>query len=477
MRIGITSFSIVLAGILAATPAAAQAAPLAFSPPPAADAQDPGDSLYREARAALNRSNYGRAAQLFAQLHERHAGSSYAADAYYWEAFARYRSGSTANLTAALSLLKEQAERHPKAATRRDGDALATRIRGQLARRGDAEAAQEVTELARELADAGRGAAEGSRAAANRARADRERARTQTRGADRCEDEDDERMAALNALLQMDSDRALPILKKVMARRDAGSVCLRRKAMFLISQHQGPEVEALLLEAVRSDPDLEVREQGVFWLSQVDSEGAVTALDSILRTSIDRAIQEKAIFALSQHQSSVAMKSLRDFVQRQASPADLRENAIFWLGQADRSENAQFLRTLFTTVKEPALKEKILFSIAQHGDAEDRRWLLDLAANANEDLEVRKKAVFWAVQGSEEVPELYTLYDRTTDREMKEQLVFAYSQRKGKAAADKLIQIARSDRDREIRKKALFWLSQSDDPRVVKLLEEIIERP
>lgn len=475
MKTRCLSFSMAVAGLLAtAASAAAQRGyelAVASSPPAAVNPQDPADSLYREARSALNRANYSRAAYLFAQVHERHPRSSYTADAYYWEAFARYRSGSTANLTAALNLLQQQGERHPRAATRRDAEALASRIRGQLARRGDAEAAREVEELARELADVNRQAADRGREARERARAADKQAQA------RCEGEDDERMSALNALLQMDGDRALPILKKVMARRDEGSVCLRRKAMFLISQHEGPEAEALLLEAARSDPDLEVREQGVFWLSQVESEGAVAALDSILRSSPDRPMQEKAIFALSQHRSPVAMKSLRDFVQRQGAPADLREKAIFWLGQNDRGENAQFLRTLFRTVQEPGLKEKILFSVAQHGDGESRRWLLEVAGAANEDLEVRKKAVFWAVQGGEDVPELYALYDRTTDREMKEQLIFAYSQRRGKAAADKLIQIAREDRDRELRKKAIFWLSQSDDPRVAKLLEEILEKP
>jgi hypothetical protein len=38
-----------------------------------------------------------------------------------------------------------------------------------------------------------------------------------------------------------------------------------------------------------------------------------------------------------------------------------------------------------------------------------------------------------------------------------------------------LIQIARTEKDPELRKVALFWLSQSDDPRATKLLEELLE--
>ena len=44
------------------------------------------------------------------------------------------------------------------------------------------------------------------------------------------------------------------------------------------------------------------------------------------------------------------------------------------------------------------------------------------------------------------------------------------------AAVDKLIDLARSDTDREIRAKATFWLGQSRDPRAAKYLEERISK-
>ena len=108
--------------------------------------------------------------------------------------------------------------------------------------------------------------------------------------------------AALQGLLQMDAAKALPVLKKVLARRDSGSVCLRRRAVFIVSQ-QGTNAEPILLEVARTDPDAEVRGQAVFWLSQVDSPAALSALDSILKSSRDLELQDKAIFAISQQDS------------------------------------------------------------------------------------------------------------------------------------------------------------------------------
>ena len=45
------------------------------------------------------------------------------------------------------------------------------------------------------------------------------------------------------------------------------------------------------------------------------------------------------------------------------------------------------------------------------------------------------------------------------------------------AAVDKLLDIARTDPDKDLRKKALFWLGQSSDPRAAKALQDIIEQP
>jgi hypothetical protein len=72
--------------------------------------------------------------------------------------------------------------------------------------------------------------------------------------------------------------------------------------------------------------------------------------------------------------------------------------------------------------------------------------------------------------------QLAALYERMPDTEMREQLIFVYSQRHDAAAVDKLLDIAKNEKDRELRKKAIFWLGQSRDPRVAQFLQELIDR-
>ena len=73
---------------------------------------DPADSVYRAAREALNRRDFRKAADLFAQIPERFPKSGYAPDAFYWQAFALYRLGGEPQLRAALDALRQQRERY-----------------------------------------------------------------------------------------------------------------------------------------------------------------------------------------------------------------------------------------------------------------------------------------------------------------------------------------------------------------------------
>ncbi len=219
----------------------------------------------------------------------------------------------------------------------------------------------------------------------------------------------------------------------------------------------------------------EVRDQAIFWLSQLDDDRTVGMLDDILKSSSNPQIQDKAIFGLSQQRSGKGLAILRDFAERDGASDDLRGKAIFWLGQS-RDDGGQYLRGLYTRIHSAELKDKIIFSMSQQKDAASEKWLLDIVRNGSENIEVRKKALFWAGQTGASMQELASLYGGMSEREMKDQMIFVFSQRQEKAAIDKLMDIAKNDNDREARKKAMFWLGQSKDGRVSAFLADMINR-
>lgn len=417
-------------------------APEPASPPAAWLQADPGDSLYRAAREALNSGEPRQAAARFQELRRRYPGSGYVGDSYYYEAYALQRLGGEQDLERALDLLEIQSREAPDAPTRRDARVLRTRVQGMLARLGNEEAAVGI----------------------------------QSQATEPCGDEDEDvRLMALNALLNMNAERAVPLLKEVLQSRGECSERLRKKAVFLLSQKMTDGTVDILLDLAQRNPDPspEVREAAVFWLSQVHSEEATEALEGILRSSDDGRLQERALFALSQRPDERSLEILKSYAERSDAPEELREKAIFWLGQ-HKAGGPSYLRQLYPRLKRVALKEKVLFALSQERTDESRSWLLERARDPAEDPGLREKAVFWASQSGIAPGELRTLYESLDGPALREKVLFGLSQQHSTEAVDVLMDLARNEQDPQLRRKAIFWLGQSDDPRVTEFLMELV---
>ena len=62
------------------------------------------------------------------------------------------------------------------------------------------------------------------------------------------------------------------------------------------------------------------------------------------------------------------------------------------------------------------------------------------------------------------------------DQDVREQAIFALSQRPKDEGIPALITVVRTNRDPALRRKALFWLGQSGDPRAMDLIEELLTK-
>jgi HEAT repeat protein len=398
-------FYIVGAVVAMTTGSSLPASPLPLARQATADA---ADSLYRRARRALDDRNYESAARLFDQIVARYPRSTYAPDALYWKGFALYRNG---DLDGAVAALDGQADRFPNAPTRSDAAALVIVVKGEMAKRGDTTA---------------RRAVEGAAGSQSNACGDME-----------------VRIAALDALQQMDSERVLPLLRRIMARRDECSVPLRKNALFILAQKSGAERDKLLLEIARQDPSRSVRKDAVFHLGQARGDAAVDALEDILLRSDDEGVRKDALFALAQRGTDRTRKILQDFAMADGAPTSMRKDALFHL--------------------------------AQQSGTEANKWLASVIANEKAPRELRKDAIFHLAQRRAEASaDLAAVYDGALPLELKKDLLFHIAQRRDDQSLTKLISIAKTDPNREMRKDALFHLGQSKDPRALKALEDLV---
>jgi HEAT repeat protein len=423
------------------------------SPAPDQETAERDRAVWRAARESLRNEQYKKAQQQFADIIRNQPESRYVPESYYWRAYALYELGSHDELNQASESLQKLMQQYPEHRSVGEARELLVRVQGQLMNQhADRQAAESIYAFLEEW---------------EKENADRD----EDKGRSGC---DDMQLIAVQSLMQMNPQRALPLLRRVI---EDHSKCpeLREKAIFVVSQLDEPESMQLILDAARNDPNPAVREQAVFWLSQVNAPEAVEALRHIAHDRSDPGVQEKAIFALSQHDSPQAAQTLEEIARDANNSIDVREKAIFWLGQ--RRDNVDFLMEIYGELQEPELREKVLFSISQTSSQRSGAWLRERALDANESRELRKKALFWLGQmGELSCTDLKTLYDEFQEREMREQLIFGLSQMNDSCATRTLIDIARSEKDPELREKAVFWLGQIGDDAALDYLEELINQ-
>jgi len=136
------------------------------------------------------------------------------------------------------------------------------------------------------------------------------------------------------------------------------------------------------------------------------------AADWLLKVaeSGDQRIGNEAIMPAVVARDVVTWPRLAAMAKRPQLPAEIRKQAIFWLGQEAAVEA---LGTLEESIDDP-------------------------------ETEIRKAAVF------------------------------AISQQRTDRSIDVLVRVARTHRDKETRRQAFFWLGQTEDPRGIALFEEVL---
>ena len=284
------------------------------------------------------------------------------------------------------------------------------------------------------------------------------------------------RDAMLGAVLA-DSTVTSPALLR-LARDGTRPNETRTRAIRWLGQSDEPRIIAAVDSIARDGAgESRIREAAVSSLAESPEGAGVPALIRAAQSS-DTWLTKKAIFWLGQADDSRAETTLQQIIEDPKSSDDIKDGAIFALGQGGkRSDSGKFLKRMYKSLGSPRLRERVLQSVSESDEPDDQHWLLAVAADTDESVPMREKALFWAAQ-NDRVPtaELARVYRMLREPRLREHFTFVISQRNDTESLDELIRIARSDADPAVRKKAIFWLGQKDDPRAAAFLRELIDR-
>jgi HEAT repeat protein/TolA-binding protein len=426
---------------------------------------DPADSLYKIAHDLLARGEYGRSAQLFKDIAQKYPKSAYSDDLPYYEAWARYKIGTTDELRNAAKLLEPRASKllgvvsasnnsmaqfYGFNGRRRtsEGDVvgLYLRVNSALAQRGDRGAADIVSKVAQS-------------------------------GSNICDpDERQIRIEAMGALSNMEPAQALPIIRNVLNKKDECNVEVRKRAIFILGRRGDAEAASLIGATAKTDPSSSVRSEAISWLPKLQGDAGVNMLEEILRTEQDQDIQRSVVRTLTSSDNAKARSSMRALIDRKDAPIALRIEAVnSFNNERATNEDAAYLRSLYTRADDDRLKNAIIGAIARIGGTENDQWVLNLAKNQNEPSQLRATAISRLMRSNMPVSDLIKLYDASESYDIRNRIVSALENRKETEAADKLYDIVRTSTVRDIKIQAFNALMRRKDPRSTQLLNDILE--
>jgi hypothetical protein len=215
------------------------------------------------------------------------------------------------------------------------------------------------------------------------------------------------------------------------------------------------------------------------WLEGVKPEESVRFLTEVARSapgSKGNDLDEEALDSLAFHRNSAALDALTDFATSDRYRRDLREHALFWLGQNRGREGYEVITRVLREDKDDELREHATFALSESPVPEAGEVLVK-TARTDRTPDVRSQAMFWLAQidHPQATATILEAIATDADEDVREQGVFALSQLPKGKGVPLLIRLGRESKDREVRKQALFWLAESDDPEAMKFLEKMLE--
>ncbi len=210
-------------------------------------------------------------------------------------------------------------------------------------------------------------------------------------------------------------------------------------------------------------------------LGTASSSESLALLQSLLNPG-SKLSSDHIIAAIAVHADAKVDALLRLYADEQ-QPLARQKTALFWAGQLRGIAGESLAEEKLASSANAELRQHALFVIAQT-DSAKRRSVLRQSGLTDRDEQVRGQAWFWLAQT--ELPEveldIRNAAYQDQSEQVREQSIFALSQLPEPRGANALIALLNDAKaSRANRKRALFWLAQSEQPQAQAYLQKVLD--
>ena len=368
--------------------------------------------LYEDGREALDDDRYERAEATFGQLAQLNGPQTDAA--LYWKAYAENRQGKR---DAALATVAEFKRRFSQSRWLRDLNVLELEVKQSTGQTPHPEAEQD----------------------------------------------EELRMLALQALMNSDPEKAIPIVGKQLTSASA-SPKEKSKALFLLAQSGSPHAREFLIQIAKGQGNPDLQHKAIQYLGMFGGAESRKTLAEVYAstqdTSIKRAILRSYMMSGDKEHLFEAAKNEKD--------DDVKKEAIRQLGLV---HGLNELQQLYSADNSTPVRRELLQAFFLAGDAQK---LLQVAQN-DKDPELRRAAIrnLGLVHSEDSAKALQGIYAKESDRDVKGEVLNALFLQNNGAA---IVAIARSEKDPQLKKEAVSKLSIMHSKEATDYLMELLQK-
>jgi HEAT repeats len=221
-----------------------------------------------------------------------------------------------------------------------------------------------------------------------------------------CPVETDTPIHDLGSVAQDDSARWLTQL----ARQRESSTATRRHSgddvLAALAINRGDLARDALAGIARNDARDEARKQAVFWLALVRGNEGADITSSVMFNDKDAEVREHAAFALGQSKSPRAGADLVRLGNTDRD-AEVRGQAWFWLAHRAAPEAEQAIFAALRKEQDDDVLDRAIVALSRLPDARATRALIAAAEDRSLSRELRKRAVFWLSHSESDAAQAY----------------------------------------------------------------------
>jgi tetratricopeptide (TPR) repeat protein len=366
------------------------------------------EEVYTSGQDALGEGEYEDAIKAFDSVIKMHGRKVDAA--MYWKAYALKKAG---NKPQALSVIAELRKSYPKSTWLHDAGMLETEMRGTSV------------------------------------------------NPDNVGDEE-EKIMAINALMNSDSEKAVPLLEKIITGNY--SPRLKDKALFVLSQSSSDKAQQILLSLAKANNNPDLQKRAIRYIGMNGNSRNRAILKEIYNGSSDASVKKMVFqgWLMSGDKEDVLA------VARTEKSLELRREAVRYLGMmGGRTE----LFEMFKSSADAETREAIVGAMLLCGCSHE----LAKIVQTEKDPGVLDKAIntLGLVGGTESLAALTKIYGTQSDITTKKKVINALFLH---GAGKEMVALARKETNPELKKALISKMSIMSSPEITEYMMEVLNK-